>query len=132
MAATTFEERLARIEERNGPVPEFKPARFAEQAVKPRRVRLSRSRRSSRCLSRTCIGLICGVSVGVLLQGAVLPGSPWGPGSGFAELAGLTGVIGLIAALPLVLMSLGLRRRRPGLFHFSIAYAVSVISVALL
>ncbi|MDK3072528.1 hypothetical protein QO034_05330 [Sedimentitalea sp. JM2-8] len=131
MTATTFQERLARIESRRPPIPEFTPVRFAGS----RRAALGRGlrgrRRTGRNLAWMGVGAVAGLLMAVLLHGATLPGSPWGPGSGHDEIVGLVGLGGVLAALPTVLLSVYMRVAKPAFFFFSVAYAVAVIGAVL-
>ncbi len=130
MVATTFQERLARIEARQnltpvqpcaGPVTSGRPA---GRASAPAPVRGN--------LAWFALGAVLGVLMGVLMQGAVMPGSPWGPGTEYGVILGMAGMGGLLAAPPLMLVSVYLRRARPGFFFFSVAYGAAVIISALL
>lgn len=131
MAATSFEDRVARIDQRC-PKPEYSPIRFAQSPERVRKQKQLSSPAVGRNLATMAIGAVAGALMGVLVQGAVLPGSPWGPGTQYGALLGLIGLAGLLASLPLALMSVYMRRRRPFFFFFSAAYAISVISIALM
>jgi hypothetical protein len=132
MAATTFQERLARIESRQASIPEFKPVRFATtKRATPRKAPRGR-RRTMRNLVWMGTGGLFGLLVAALVHGATLPGSPWGPGTGHDEIVGLVGLTGVLLSLPTVLLSVYLRRARPGFFFFAVAYAVSVIGTMLI
>lgn len=133
MTATTFEERLARIEKRLPEPQEFTPIRFAATQGKHRpKAAMRRPRGVGRNLASMATGTLSGILIGVLIQGAVLPGSPWGPGTAYGELVGMAGMAGFLLSLPMVLMSVYLRRTRPGFFFFSVAYAVAAIATALI
>ena len=132
MAATTFQERLARIEKRQKPTPEFNPVRFAGTQKSAKKKYMRSRRGAGQNLVSMATGGLLGILMGVLIQGAVLPGSPWGPGTEYAEILGLAGLGGLLIALPMVLLSVYLRQSRPGFFFFSVAYAVGVIATVLI
>lgn len=131
MTATTFQQRIARIEQRQPATPEFAPVRFAPSPAKAARQRRRRRPGAARNLVSMATGGLLGTLMGVLVQGAVLDGAPWGPGTAHNELVGLLGVGGLLASLPLVLLSVYLRRHHPGFFFFAVAYAIMVISIVL-
>ncbi|MBJ6370347.1 hypothetical protein [Sedimentitalea arenosa] len=131
MTATTFQDRIARIEQRRPAQPQFTPKRFAPPPERAARLQRRRRPGARRNLVSLATGALSGILAGVLVQGAVLTGAPWGPGTPYNELVGLVGVAGLLAALPMLLLSVYLRARRPGLFFFSAAYALMAISVAL-
>lgn len=131
MTATTFEDRISQIEKRR-PNPEFNPIRFAQTAgAAPKRRRISNAA-VGRNLAAMALGTVAGALVGVVVQGAVMPGSPWGPATQHGALIGMFGLGALLASLPLALVSVYMRRRRPGFFFFSAAYAIASISVALM
>ncbi len=132
MAATTFEERLARIEQKRPATPEFTPTRFAglTKPAKPKRVRQTGG--VGKNLVSMATGILLGILMGVLIQGSVLPESPWGPGTEYNRILGYAGLGGLLLSLPMVLLSVYMRGRRPGFFFFSVAYAVGVIATVLI
>jgi len=131
MAATTFQERLARIEKQQPPTPEFTPARFAQPRKEKRKLKAYRHRGAGQNLVSMATGGLLGGLIGVLVQGAAIDQSPWGPGTQFNEILGLAGLGGLLVSLPMLLVAVYMRQTRPGFFFFSAAYAVAVIAVSL-
>lgn len=112
-------------------MPEFTPERFAGTRREASGRDLRGRDRSGRNLVWMVIGAVFGLLMACLLHGATLTGSPWGPGTGHDEIVGLVGMVGLVAALPTVLLSVYIRVAKPAFFFFSAAYALTVIGAVL-
>ncbi len=132
MAATTFQERLARIEQRQEPTPEFVPMRFAQSQKKRRKTQSRRRRGAGQNLVSMATGGLLGALIGVVIHGATMAEAPWGPGTQYNELSAMIGLGGLLLSLPMTLLSVFMRSSKPGFFFFSVAYTVLVIAAVLI
>ncbi|UWQ48223.1 hypothetical protein [Leisingera caerulea] len=111
MYINSFEDRIDRIDWQPSAVPTRKMIDSMLGSRQPRQPR-------SAVLSLA--GALTGLVIGVGLKGMVLPGSPWGPGTGLAGAAGGSlALAGLAVSVPAALFAAAKGKRAPRLMQFA-------------
>lgn len=111
MYINSFEDRIDRIDWQPSAVPTRKLIDSMVGSRKPRQPR-------SAVLSLA--GAVTGLVIGIGLKGMVLPGSPWGPGTGLAGAAGGSlALAGLAISVAAALFAAAKGKRAPRLMQFA-------------
>ena len=130
MATANFHARIARIQEahQNMPAPALKSVRAPGSAgIAASRLKKRRRHPLREHAASLALGLVLGALAAVLQIGHEIEGSPWGPDGDWYAIATLP-ILGSLALAPLlILMSLILATRRPGLALFSLGYLSGVV-----
>lgn len=111
MYINSFDARIDRIDWRPSAVP-------TRQMIDS--VLGSRLPRQPRSAVLSLAGAVMGIVIGVGLKGMVLPGSPWGPGTGLAgAIGGSLAMAGLAASVPAALYAAARSKQAPRLMQFT-------------
>lgn len=130
MAPANFHERIERIQRAQQSMPEptvqsvRSPGVAAIAAARRPKPRRSPIRDHMQSLS---IGIVLGTLAAVAQIGHGMEGAPWGPGGDWYAYATLPILASLALAPFLLLMSLMLASRRPGVALFSLGYLSGII-----
>ncbi|MGC3937082.1 hypothetical protein ACOTTU_04695 [Roseobacter sp. EG26] len=132
MATANFQARLDRINKAHrgfAPARDKLPIRSLRSQPIPRSVKTAGRKRFAlfdHSLAMA-MGSMLGCLAAVLLTGLTSENSPWGPGTEWNELVFLPALGGLALAPVLMLASLFLASRKPGLALFSLSYLTGLV-----
>ncbi|TMM54463.1 hypothetical protein [Sulfitobacter sabulilitoris] len=135
MATACFHDRIDRIARNQTLTPsEVRPRRM-DTARKAKRSNRKPAKPLPQLVARNggsilplSIGAILGAILGIILTGLTAQGSAWGPGTAAYGLVTYPALAGLALSPILVLTGFLLRKRRPGLLLFALAYFFGVVA----
>lgn len=131
MSTANFHSRIERIQKAQELAPDVKTTNFREPGVAGVAAATNVKRRQRHPVMAhmlaVAFGIIFGGLVAVALMGLTFEGSPWGPGTQWREIVYFPTMAGMALAPTLMIISLFVASRRPGVALFSLGYLSGIV-----